>query len=203
MDRSVDMLDENSNCQTIWNECLKIIQSNISPEHFETWFQPVVPVSLKQQELTIQVPSMFYYEFIENNFWQLLKTAVRHVMGPDGKLAYSVVMGKNVLRLPQSSSEVGSNQPAMPQLPSGSDTEKQGREIVNPFVIPGLKTMNINSQLKPELNFDNFVEGECNRLARAAGFAVAKNPGKTSFNPLFIHSDVGLGKTHLANAIGL
>ena len=197
------MLDENSNCQTIWNECLKIIQSNISPEHFETWFQPVVPVSLKQQELTIQVPSMFYYEFIENNFWQLLKTAVRHVMGPDGKLAYSVVMGKNVLRLPQSSSEVGSNQPAMPPLPSGSDTEKQGREIVNPFVIPGLKTMNINSQLKPELNFDNFVEGECNRLARAAGFAVAKNPGKTSFNPLFIHSDVGLGKTHLANAIGL
>ncbi len=204
------MLEENNNCQTIWNECLKIIQSNTSPEHFETWFQPVVPVSLKQQELTIQVPSMFYYDFIENNFWQLLKTAVRHVMGPDGKLSYSVVMlddktgkKKKTLTLPHSSSEVGSNQPAMPPLSSGSDSEKQGRTIVNPFVIPGLKTMNINSQLKPELNFDNFVEGECNRLARAAGFAVAKNPGKTSFNPLFIHSEVGLGKTHLANAIGL
>ncbi|MBP5612745.1 MAG: hypothetical protein J6X35_01170, partial [Bacteroidales bacterium] len=188
----MEMLEENNNCQTIWNECLKIIRSNVAPEHFETWFQPIVPVLLKQQELTIQVPSMFYYEFIENNFWQVLKTAVRHVMGPDGKLAYSVVVQddkigkeKKTLTLPHSSTEACNNQSAMPPLPSGSDVEKKGREIVNPFVIPGLKSMNINSQLKPELNFDNFVEGECNRLARAAGFAVAKNPGKTDFNPLF------------------
>ncbi len=204
------MLEEKNNYQTIWNECLKIIQSNLSPEHFETWFQPVVPVSLKQQELTIQVPSMFYYEFIENNFWQVLKTAVRHVMGPDGKLAYSVVMqdgksgkDKKTLTLPHSSNDACNNQPAMPPISSATDDEQQGRRIVNPFVIPGLKSININSQLNSQLNFENFIEGECNRLARAAGFAVAKNPGKTSFNPLFIHSEVGLGKTHLAHAIGL
>ncbi|MBO4282787.1 MAG: chromosomal replication initiator protein DnaA [Bacteroidales bacterium] len=189
---------------------MKIIQSNLSQEHFETWFQPVVPVSLKKQELTIQVPSMFYYEFIEKNFWKVLKTAVRHVMGPDGKLAYSVVMqdgkygkDKKTLTLPHSSTEAGSNQPAMPPLSKSVNDDPHGREIVNPFVIPGLKSININSQLNSQLNFDNFIEGECNRLARAAGFAVAKNPGKTSFNPLFIHSEVGLGKTHLAHAIGL
>ena len=204
------MPEESSNYQTIWNECLKIIQSNLSQEHFETWFQPVVPVSLKKQELTIQVPSMFYYEFIEKNFWKVLKTAVRHVMGPDGKLAYSVVMqdgkygkDKKTLTLPHSSTEAGSNQPAMPPLSKSVNDDPHGREIVNPFVIPGLKSININSQLNSQLNFDNFIEGECNRLARAAGFAVAKNPGKTSFNPLFIHSEVGLGKTHLAHAIGL
>ena len=204
------MLEENSNCQMIWNECLKIIQSNISQEHFETWFQPIVPVALKQQELTIQVPSMFYYDFIEKNFWQQLKAAVRSVMGPDGRLAYSVIViqdgksgkEKKTLTLPHSSADTCNNQPTRPPLSTAADEEKQSRKIVNPFVIPGLKALDINSQLNPQLNFDNFIEGECNRLARAAGFAVAKNPG-TSFNPLFIHSDVGLGKTHLAHAIGL
>lgn len=204
------MLEESSNCQIIWNECLKIIKSNISQELFETWFQPIVPIALKQQDLTIQVPSMFYYDFIEKNFWQLLKTAVRSVMGPDGKLSYSVIViqdgksgkEKKTLTLPHSSADACNNQATRPILSSSADEEKQSRKIVNPFVIPGLKALDINSQLNPQLNFDNFIEGECNRLARAAGFAVAKNPG-TSFNPLFIHSDVGLGKTHLAHAIGL
>jgi len=77
------------------------------------------------------------------------------------------------------------------------------KEIPNPFVIPGLKKIKVNSQLVESYSFENFIEGDCNRLARSAGFAVAENPGKTAFNPLFIYSNVGLGKTHLGHAIGL
>ena len=77
------------------------------------------------------------------------------------------------------------------------------KEIPNPFVIPGLKKIKVNSQLVESYSFDHFVEGDCNRLARSAGFAVSENPGKTAFNPLFIYSNVGLGKTHLVHAIGL
>ena len=204
------MKSEKADYQIIWDECLKIVKANISKEHFETWFAPIEPISIEQQRLTVQVPSMFYYEYLESTFWQLLKTAIRKVMGPEGKLAYSVVVqdgktnkDKKTLTLPHSSTGVSQNQSALPLLPDPMDENKQGRQIVNPFVIPGLRPMNINSQLNKELNFDNFIEGECNRLARAAGFAVAKDPGKTAFNPLFIYSDAGLGKTHLAHAIGL
>jgi chromosomal replication initiator protein len=77
------------------------------------------------------------------------------------------------------------------------------KDIPNPFIIPGLKKIKVNSQLNENYSFDNFIEGDCNRLARSAGFAVANNPGKTAFNPLLIYSNVGLGKTHLAHAIGL
>jgi chromosomal replication initiator protein len=77
------------------------------------------------------------------------------------------------------------------------------KDIPNPFIIPGLKKIKINSQLNENYSFDNFIEGDCNRLARSAGYAVASNPGKTAFNPLLIYSNVGLGKTHLAQAIGL
>ena len=84
------------------------------------------------------------------------------------------------------------------------DINKNGaKEIPNPFIIPGLKKIKVNSQLVDSYSFDNFVEGDCNRLARSAGYAVSENPGKTSFNPLLIYSDVGLGKTHLAHAIGI
>lgn len=81
--------------------------------------------------------------------------------------------------------------------------QNSSKEIPNPFIIPGLKKIRVQSQLIDGYNFDNFVEGDCNRLARSAGWAVAENPGKTSFNPLFIYSSVGLGKTHLAHAIGI
>jgi len=75
--------------------------------------------------------------------------------------------------------------------------------IKNPFVIPGLKKLDIDPRLNPENSFDNFIEGECNRLARSAGFAVSKNPGGTAFNPLLVYGESGLGKTHLAQAIGI
>jgi chromosomal replication initiator protein len=76
-------------------------------------------------------------------------------------------------------------------------------ELPPPFVVPGIKKQKIPSNLVETYNFDNYVEGNCNRLGRTAGWAIARDPGGTSFNPFFVYSDVGLGKTHLAHAIGL
>jgi chromosomal replication initiator protein len=81
--------------------------------------------------------------------------------------------------------------------------QSKNPELKNPFVIPGIRNVKIESQLNPSYNFDNFLEGESNRLARSAGMAVANKPGGTSFNPLLIFGGVGLGKTHLAHAIGV
>ena len=188
--------------QAVWNECLKIIQDNIPQKSFDTWFAPIKPMSLHRQVLTIQVPSLYYHEWIEGNYWQLLKTAIQKVLGPDGKLEYNIlVTNETIITLPPAGAgKVDSqNKP----LSIAIDEETDEKAIPNPFVLPGLKKLNIQSQLNKDLNFENFVEGDCNRLARAAGFAIANDPKKTPFNPLFIYSGVGLGKTHLAHAIGL
>ena len=189
--------------QAVWNECLKIIGDNISAKSFETWFQPIKPVGLTGQVLTIQVPSLYYHEYIEGNFWQLLKSAIHKVLGPDGKLEYKIlVIGKEPpITLPPSG--MGKVDAQNKSLLIRIDENTDEKEIPNPFVVPGLKPLNILSQLNKDKNFDSFIEGECNRLARAAGYAIAENPGKTAFNPLFLYSGVGLGKTHLAHAIGL
>jgi chromosomal replication initiator protein len=96
-------------------------------------------------------------------------------------------------------------------LPQEADTTSISRfvtqtdtaNIKNPFVIPGIKKIVIDPQLNPLYTFDSFIEGQCNRLARSAGLAVAVNPGKTAFNPLYIYGNSGLGKTHVAQAIGM
>ena len=88
------------------------------------------------------------------------------------------------------------------RVPINFDDE-ENKQVTNPFVLPGINKIKVESQLNENYSFDNFVEGDCNRLARSAGLAVAERPGKTAFNPLFIYSQTGLGKTHLCHAIGL
>jgi chromosomal replication initiator protein len=189
--------------RAVWNECLKVIEDNISAKSFETWFQPIKPVSLSGQVLTIQVPSLYYHEYIEGNFWQLLKSAIHKVLGPDGKLDYKILVISKEPPITLPPTGMGKVDTQNKSVPIRIDEDADEKEIPNPFVLPGLKKLNILSQLNKDKNFDSFVEGECNRLARAAGYAIAENPGKTAFNPIFIHSGVGLGKTHLAHAIGL
>jgi len=189
--------------QAVWNECLKIIEDNISAKSFETWFHPIKPISLSGQVLTIQVPSLYYHEYIEGNFWQLLKSAIHKVLGPDGKLKYNILVINRGTTITLPPTGIGKVDAQNKSIPMRIDEDTDQKEIPNPFVVPGLKKLNILSQLNQDKNFDNFIEGECNRLARAAGYAIAENPGKTAFNPLFLYSGVGLGKTHLAHAIGL
>ncbi|MEE4255932.1 MAG: chromosomal replication initiator protein DnaA [Bacteroidales bacterium] len=191
----------------VWENCLKIIKDNIHYQSFKTWFVPIQPLKLENDILTIQVPSQFFYEWLEEHYINLLKKTIKKELGPEGRLEYSIVMDNSYqsnnpysIRVPTSNKKAVRN----PAVPMPIDINKEGaKEIPNPFIIPGLKKIKVNSQLVDSYSFENFVEGDCNRLARSAGFAVSENPGKTSFNPLLIYSDVGLGKTHLAHAIGI
>ncbi len=197
----------NQSCKQIWKGCLNYIESSIPRVDFQTWFEPIVPVKLENKVLTIQVPTYFFYEFIEEQYINLVGKALRQTIGPGAKLEYSVVMEK---KKSPSQPSLTVNYPAM-----GAHLYKDGRSsnnkygtheataIRNPFVVPGVKKLNVDPQLNGEYTFVNFIEGNCNRLARSASEAVAKSPGKTAFNPLFIYGNSGLGKTHLAQAIGL
>jgi chromosomal replication initiator protein len=191
--------------ESVWNNCLDFIKDNISSQSFKTWFLPIKPIKIKDNVLSIQVPSKFFYEWLEEHYIKLLKTAIRKELGSDAKLIYSIVMENTYGNSQPITVKVPSNNRAPiknPQVNVPVQTGGQGG-LKNPFVIPGLKKVSVDSQLNPNYTFDNFVEGECNRLARSAGFAVAKDPGGTSFNPLLIYGSVGLGKTHLAHAIGI
>lgn len=189
---------------TAWESCLKVIKDNISLQAYKVWFEPIIPVKLEQSILTIQVPSHFFYEWLEQHYIGLLSKVIKKEIGPEGSLEYSIVMESNhrnstpyTVKLPTQNNSQGQNSPQ--SIPLGA-TEPQ---IRNPFIIPGLKKVTIESNLIPSFTFENFIEGDCNRLARASGYAVANKPGGTAFNPLLIYGGVGLGKTHLAHAIGL
>lgn len=190
--------------EKIWQNCLDIIKDNVNQQSFKTWFEPIRPVKLSGSILTIQVPSQFFYEWLEEHYIDLLKKTINKELGPEGRLEYSIIMENNyrnsnpyTVNIPAVNSKALKNPAVSMPIDLNSNT------IKNPFILPGLKKMNVESQLNPNYSFDNLVEGDCNRLARSAGFAVANKPGGTAFNPLLIYGGVGLGKTHLANAIGI
>ena len=193
----------NTDCQEIWDNCLSIIRDNVTAQNFKTWFKPIKAVKLDNKILTIQVPSQFFYEWLENNYITLIKKAIKRELGKEAKLEYNILLetssGKKpyVTKIPSNEQDKVKNNPI--SMPINMDQSS----IRNPFIIPGLQKIHINPQLNESYTFDSFVEGECNRLARSAGFAVSQNPGGTAFNPLFIYGNGGLGKTHLANAIGI
>ena len=189
---------------SVWNNCLAFIQDNIQPQAFKTWFEPIKPIKLTDKALSIQVPSKFFYEWLEEHYVKLLKVAMTRELGSNAKLIYVIKM----------ENKYGNKEPFTEQIPSSNRTAvgpqeldvpitSKSPELKNPFVIPGIRNIKIESQLNPNYNFDNFLEGDSNRLARSAGMAVANKPGGTSFNPLLVFGGVGLGKTHLAHAIGV
>ena len=181
---------------------MTFIQDNIQPQAYKTWFEPIQAIDVNA--LSIQVPSKFFYEWLEEHYVKLLKIALTQELGEDARLVYIINM-ENTL---------GSKQPFTESIPSSQQSQVLAQnveaplsslnaELKNPFVIPGIRNLQIESQLNPNYNFQNFLEGDSNRLARSAGYAVANKPGGTSFNPLLIFGNVGLGKTHLAHAIGV
>ncbi len=192
-----------TNHEEIWNNCLTVIRNNVSHQNFKIWFEPILPVSIKDNILTIQVPSQFFYEWLEENYITLLKKTIKKELGKEGKLEYHIVLENSSKSKPYVSKIPSSNQKDIQNNPVSIPMNLSTNKIRNPFIIPGLQKININPQLNKSYTFDAFVEGECNRLARSAGYAVAQDPGGTSFNPLFIYGSGGLGKTHLANAIGI
>lgn len=176
----------------LWNECLNFIRDNVSDEHFNTWIRPITPLEFKENSLLVAVPSMFFYEYIEEQFATLIKKALNKVMGTNVKLKYSVMADATNNQTVQWDSN------NMASLPV-----KKHKESVNesPTPFAAQAPQDLDPHLNPKLTFDNFIEGMSNKLCRAAGLSVAKDES-TAFNPLFIYGGSGVGKTHLVNAIG-
>lgn len=190
--------------QSVWDNCLAFIKDNIQPQAYKTWFEPIKSVKLTDNALSIQVPSKFFYEWLEEHYVKLLKVALTKELGENAKLVYIIKMENTYgNKQPFTEKIPSSNRVAMPAQEVDVPVKHKNPELKNPFVIPGIRNVKIESQLNPNNNFENFLEGDSNRLARSAGLAVANKPGGTSFNPLLIFGGVGLGKTHLAHAIGV
>ncbi|MDR2885979.1 MAG: chromosomal replication initiator protein DnaA, partial [Rikenellaceae bacterium] len=177
----------------LWENCLNRIREKTSPEEFERWFRPIVPLEFDGKMLLLKVPNESYVTHIEKNFTPQLYPIIQQLFGIETRVSYAI---------PRQGS-VPISQEADTTPISRFVTQTDTANIKNPFVIPGIKKIVIDPQLNPVYTFDSFIEGECNRLARSAGLAVAVNPGKTAFNPLYIYGNSGLGKTHIAQAIGM
>jgi chromosomal replication initiator protein len=241
--------------ETAWAKCREIIQENINRQSFKTWFEPLKAQSLTEEDgmrkLTIQLPSRFYYEWLEEHYFSLLRKTITKVLGPNARLFYDVVIEKENPDEPEHGASMqlparrgddvkpdttsgspdpseaargarsGGNRPSarrsspQHQGPSGTSGRpardgdgsggppgSQQPPVSNPFAIPGIQKAEIDSQLNSSYTFERFIEGDCNRLARSAAWAIAQEPGATSFNPFLIYGGVGLGKTHLIQAIG-
>ena len=186
----------------VWENCLKIIKDNVPTQSFKTWFEPIKALKLDGSVLTIQVPSLFFYEWLEEHYVNLLRKTIKHELGADARLEYNIVVDNATANSKAQTINIPASPNGELKNPSVPIPVTVPSSIRNPFVIHGLKKINIDSQLNSKYSFDNFVEGDCNRLARSAGFAVANKPGGTSFNPLMIYGPTGLGKTHLVHAIG-
>ena len=194
----------NKDYKQVWSNCLRFIKDNVNGTEYRTWFETIVPVKLTDKVLTIQVPSQFYYEYIEEVYIDLMRKALQAELGEGAGLEYNVLMQPNFN---------SNNRPIITKFPSSDKKDiynnpvnmpnKDHSTITNPFIIPGIQKLQIDPNLNNRNTFNRLVEGEFNRLARSAGYAIASNPGKTTFNPLFIYGGSGLGKTHLAQAIGI
>ena len=177
----------------VWNNCLKIISSIVDPKKFDVWFKPIVPVSMENATLTIEVPSDFFREFLD-----VLRMTLRRVIGGDARLVYKVkpVHDSAAMLFPASHGLDPVNKPVMMPTyqPSGNPS---------PFVYPGVTRVQVNPRLNATYCFANLIEGECNKMGITAGTSISDAPGRTPFNPLFLFGGSGLGKTHIAQAIGI
>jgi chromosomal replication initiator protein len=190
--------------QSVWENCLSFIKDNIQEQAYKTWFEPIQPVDLNESALSIQVPSKFFYEWLEEHYVKLLKVALTKELGSSAKLLYKIKMENSYSnKLPLTHQIPSNDRQALKTQEVDVPIVQKDPELKNPFIIPGIRNINIDSQLNANYCFENFLEGDSNRLARSAGLAVANKPGGTSFNPLLIFGGVGLGKTHLAHAIGV
>ncbi len=179
----------------LWEKCLTIIRDNISETAYKTWFELVKPVRYENYEFLVEVPSTFFYEYIEEHYSQLLRFTLNKIIGENTILLYKVTVNKE-------NKEKGST-----VIPTTAHNEKAIKnptitnQAANPF--NQIEREDIDPRINPAYNFFSYVEGSSNKLARCAGLQIAEEPGNSIFNPMFVYGKSGVGKTHLANAIGI
>lgn len=181
----------------LWQQSLQLIKGNVSEQQFETWFKPIVFVSYSPATMTIlvQVPSPFVYEYLEENFVDLIGKALKRYFGQNVRLTYRVVTDKTNNKGMVLQSDNTQDQIEKP-LPRENANQSYG-------VLDASRLQPVDPQLNPQQTFENFIEGDSNKLPRAVGLSIAQNPSTTQFNPMFVFGPSGCGKTHLINAIGV
>lgn len=170
----------NYDANYLWKKCLAIIKEEVKPITFNTWFSPIIPLEFSNNNLKIQLPTHFFWEWIDEHYNSILMNAIHRAIGPTAKLSFIVKEEVENEKPPKSIVEI---------KPNSSNGKNNN--------LPPIES-NLNSRYQ----FSNFIKGEGNQLARATALAISDNPGETSFNPFFVYGGVGLGKTHLIQAIG-
>ena len=183
--------------KALWDNSLLLIKDSVTEQQYNTWFKPIVFESYKPstKTLLVQVPSPFVYEYLEQNFVDLLSKVLHRNFGEGIRLTYRVVTDKEH----KLSQDIEAD-------PDDADMAKQARECAQQMAArPAAPQQqeDIDTQLDPKLTFNNYMEGDSNKLPRSVGLSIAEHPNTTQFNPMFIYGPSGSGKTHLVNAIGL
>jgi chromosomal replication initiator protein len=178
----------------LWSKCLEVIKDNVSDKAYNTWFTPIVPVKYEVNDFTIQVPSQFFYEYLEVHYAHLIYSTLCRISGKNLVLYYRIIVDTT------SGKEGHTILPSDNNRFSNNELKKQATDL-NKSPKGPIPSEKWDSHLNSRLSFANFFEGESNILARRVGEAIAGNPGK-GYNPLFIHGASGVGKTHLCHAIG-
>jgi chromosomal replication initiator protein len=179
-----------------WISCLGVIRESVNTQSFKTWFEPVVPLTLNGNKLTVQVPSQFFCDWLDEHYYGLINTTLARILGKGARLEYTIRTEEAAVE------EDHAALPAVSADPIRRTTTASGDLLRNQRPQRASEQGPFQSYLNPRYTFENFIKGESNQLARAAASAVANNPGGTSFNPLVLYGGTGLGKTHLVQAIG-
>ncbi len=180
-----------------WNRCLDFISHNIEEKPFSTWFSPIRFGGLRGKQLKLIVPTHFFYEYIEEHFITILRAAVEREFGSGIKIGYQIEID-STNSISQKAVDDAYKGPAKPVERTGVNK--------SPSMLSGLAgaaPQELDSRLNPDRTFENFIEGDSNKLLRSVGMSIADAPDRMTFNPLFIYGASGVGKTHLVNAIGM
>jgi chromosomal replication initiator protein len=204
MDASLPLLinpSEEQQARDVWKACLELVRERVNTQSFKTWFEPITPLHLQSGVLTVQVPSQFFYDWLEEHYYGIIGSAIESVLGKDSHLEYSIRTDESAMEIDyQISPQPAASRPEKrmyPPQPTSFTQVQPSSGILGDSSEPPFQSF-----LNPRYTFENFIKGDSNQLARAAASAVANNPGGTSFNPLVLYGGTGLGKTHLMQAIG-
>ena len=181
--------------KTLWEQCLQLIKENVTEQQYTTWFKPITfeTFDATTSILLVQVPSPFVYEYLEENYVNLLSKVLTRVFGKGIHLKYRIVTDKTHNLTQDIQSDTVDN--VETQLPTN-------RANQSPTPLDAV-LQDIDPQLDLHKSFSNYIEGDSNKLPRSIGLSIAEHPNTTQFNPMFIFGPSGCGKTHLINAIGL
>ena len=179
--------------QNKWSKCLELIKDNIGSDRFNTWFACAKPVAFSENRLTLRLPSYFYYEKYEDDFYDILSKALKRVFGHQIKLGYEV----DIVADNDSKSKIKLESPQQSHVLKNKLVSSYHKSPVEK------REVDFDPQLNYALNFENYCVGESNKLPVTIAEYIADNPGKPEFNPFFLYGNVGVGKTHLIQAIGI